>query len=524
MSTVSRVIVQGFLLAFLVLLTLQAARASGSDQLTVTWGDLNCEAGPNPVDALGVLRYDAGQSVVTNTCPDLGSLVNVPTVGTTNWAWGDIDCSGAVDPIDGLKLLRYDAGLTVTKADPACPDVGTIVEIGLVQTLEDLLPDDVDGEPLNVQAFAGGQLLATDEEWQNFADSLAIAPSAIELAIAHPGPQSNTRFTMAAIRATGVDWAIKVADLFAAAQGGPSLAAEQITVSGKQVVRMSAGDSNDVYYFASGDILFMIVTDDEGLASEALTALPAAQTIPDIAGPQGEYVPGTGPLLLTGIQLPVQPVCVAEPPGRQHLSAMVLDATLLMPIPAIVTPVSVLSGELTPITGGGPLAHFYYEATTFMNEQVQLQAIAPTGGSGVLLQSFPVQHCLNGTWQDGSRVLTISHNGSSVTANITSGTLSCGEAGVAFSGTLDPLSDTFTGNDLKVCNFEDCVEAGHLPATEGRPYTARISDGQSVEIEWIERFFDLVYDDENNLVGCPEVSTSTSFDSISRITFGPGVP
>ncbi len=89
-----------------------------------TWGDLDCTNGVNPVDALKVLRADAG---LGNTqpagCPVIGGEVQVD--GVTR-IWGDIDCSLALNPVDSLKILRYDAGLPIGQA-VGCPGVGSQV-------------------------------------------------------------------------------------------------------------------------------------------------------------------------------------------------------------------------------------------------------------------------------------------------------------------------------------------------------------------------------------------------------------
>jgi hypothetical protein len=42
--------------------------------------------------------------------------------------WGDADCSGGADPIDALKILRYDAGMDVNQA-PGCPEMGDLVPL-----------------------------------------------------------------------------------------------------------------------------------------------------------------------------------------------------------------------------------------------------------------------------------------------------------------------------------------------------------------------------------------------------------
>ncbi len=97
-----------------------------------TWGDVNCSGGgPNPIDSLLILREDAGLSSVSvqgGACPALGLQLLVNAVLRI---WGDLDCSGGgPNPVDSLKTLRYDAGLSVSKADPTCPNAGSPVNLG----------------------------------------------------------------------------------------------------------------------------------------------------------------------------------------------------------------------------------------------------------------------------------------------------------------------------------------------------------------------------------------------------------
>ncbi|HUF53211.1 MAG TPA: hypothetical protein VMR52_05485 [Dehalococcoidia bacterium] len=89
------------------------------------WGDWNCSGQADPVDSLLTLRYDAGLGTNTgDECPSLGDIIQVAVAGSVGRTWGDVDCSGAVDPIDALKLLRFDAGLSVTLGSD-CPTIGS---------------------------------------------------------------------------------------------------------------------------------------------------------------------------------------------------------------------------------------------------------------------------------------------------------------------------------------------------------------------------------------------------------------
>jgi Tol biopolymer transport system component len=84
-------------------------------------GDVDCNVAVNSVDALKVLRRNAGLLVVQNEpCLDIGLARQLGP--PANWKMGDVDCSGAVNAIDALKVLRAVAGLSVAK--PAgCPEV-----------------------------------------------------------------------------------------------------------------------------------------------------------------------------------------------------------------------------------------------------------------------------------------------------------------------------------------------------------------------------------------------------------------
>jgi hypothetical protein len=284
------------------------------------------------------------------------------------------------------------------------------------------------------------------------------------------------------------------------------------------------------YYYAGGDTLYLVATDDAGLASAALGALPAAASseLPAVPLTDNAPVPGNSALLVMATNQILPPVCVAEPFGRVRLDLMAIDTGYAIPIVANFFATGILDGETRPTTDAGPIATFYYRATMFSNQQenIQLQAIAPAGGTGTSSFQFPVQHCLNGTWQDNQRVLTISQSFDQVTANITSGTLCNEEGGVAFSGTLNPPDFQFSGSDLKVCNPDDCVQAGLEPVSTTVDYSAEIAlDGGSISFSWKSENTDRTYDNDGHLQACTFNGgyTDHSF-SIDRITFGPEVP
>ncbi len=72
-------------------------------------GNVDCNQAVNSVDALKVLRHNAGLSVAqSEPCLDLGLDL------ASGFDHGDVDCSGAINAVDGLKVLRAVAGLPVS--------------------------------------------------------------------------------------------------------------------------------------------------------------------------------------------------------------------------------------------------------------------------------------------------------------------------------------------------------------------------------------------------------------------------
>jgi hypothetical protein len=115
---------------FPVLNALQETNAGEEDAFVVKlgegtlFGDIDCGGSVDPIDALKLLRYDAGLNVEQpELCLNIGDMAEI---GGFEFIWGDIDCSGAVDPIDALKVLRFDAGLNVAQEED-CPALGILL-------------------------------------------------------------------------------------------------------------------------------------------------------------------------------------------------------------------------------------------------------------------------------------------------------------------------------------------------------------------------------------------------------------
>ena len=484
--------------------------AAPSDAGGALQGDVNCDSNANSVDALGILQFTA--HISTPACI----------------ASGNVNCDAATNSVDALGLLLHTAKLPGLAKPAGCVDIGDPLP-----GPGGLIPDEAGGEPLVVTAATGAQLVAADDGWAQYFTSLGVDPAAVTAEVAAPpfGSQLDLRIT--AIRAEGTSWAARMVQFSDAAQasaGGYTV--ENLTLAGQSVFKVTATNDASIppsYYYPSGEILYIIVSTDEALVAGVVAGLPepTGKSLP-AALPLGEEAPypGSGPLIVTLFQQLLPPICVAEPYGRHLMSFMALDLIYRIPLPAIYTVTTIIYGEVLPIVSAGGIGLFNYRARTLGGtEQMQVLAVAPAGGSGPGFTSFNNQHCLNGTWQDGGRVLTINHFGSSITANITSGTLSCGEGGVAFTGSLSPGSSNFSGSDLKICNPEECVEAGFLEKVALADYSATVSpDGQSIDFQWTNQYYDIEYDDNDNIISCTESYTQTDSFSNSRLTFGPGTP
>lgn len=89
-------------------------------------GDVDCNGSVNSVDALKILRYVAGLSVLqTEPCTDIGTAAFAAPGSAPASVFGDVNCNGAVTAVDSLAILRYVAALPPLSTPPDCPEIGT---------------------------------------------------------------------------------------------------------------------------------------------------------------------------------------------------------------------------------------------------------------------------------------------------------------------------------------------------------------------------------------------------------------
>jgi hypothetical protein len=172
--------------------------------------------------------------------------------------------------------------------DGAQPSVSFIPD----QALEDLFPDDLGGQPLQVQSASGPGVVqffnGTDPARLNeFLASLDRTIDDMSAAIAFtlimpssPDPEASPEVlgaTIVAFRVQGADSMevrARFADLVIA--DAPGSTTEETTIAGKPVLAVTAADAEEgesVYLYAVGDVVFM-VGGSPTLVEEAFTKLP----------------------------------------------------------------------------------------------------------------------------------------------------------------------------------------------------------------------------------------------------------
>lgn len=404
------------------------------------------------------------------------------------------------------------------------PPTATLRPRTAAEVLQNVEPASLAGVELELVSITGSDLDLTDQALAEFLANLGVDPSELKISVVFAQAESTVAFHAGAITIRGRDWATTLDGIVASREADPETIWEVVTLDGRTVLRAAASDDSlsPVYYTAAGDNLYFVISSNSQTAEEALRDLPGEAG--SGGGPASELPPpGVGPLVIVPIRQPLPPVCVAEPPGRHRLVAMALDAGLGgAPSPHNVfslTGLLMASANLPPFQFG-PLLDYPYAAARYgggSGEQLLIEVRSMLGGYGSYTLSFPVQHCLYGTWQDEERVLRIVPPLSdSFTAEVQSGTLCDEEGGIAFSGTLS--GDQVGGSDLKACNPEECVDAGLLPNSVVQDFSGRVADdGMSINFDWTGTFYQFEEDDQGNLLDCRETSTEQHSFTITRL-------
>jgi hypothetical protein len=145
--------------------------------------------------------------------------------------------------------------------------------------LEDLLPDELGGQPLQKTSMKGADFLdsgTTDnQDFKDFLERLGAQPDDISVAsgFALTGDSQNSIF---AFRVKGVAQD-KLTDEFKTSieqDSSTKLTWQDETIGGKSVVTTTDPDQGKIYVYPKGDTIFFVTSTDASVAEEALSELP----------------------------------------------------------------------------------------------------------------------------------------------------------------------------------------------------------------------------------------------------------
>lgn len=159
----------------------------------------------------------------------------------------------------------------VATPTPAATDDGTGSGPGFTGELSDALPDEVGGLPRQDAPSGMEQLFA------GLLSGQGLDPDALEFVYGTWGSGEIfvTGFRVEGMPAAQLDLLARAMAGASAGGQGPELDTEQMTVGGKDVLRMTPPEgSQAVYVYQVGDAFFSVVTDDVSLAEDLLSQLP----------------------------------------------------------------------------------------------------------------------------------------------------------------------------------------------------------------------------------------------------------
>jgi hypothetical protein len=181
-------------------------------------------------------------------------------------------CAPAVDPSSALGSatpIATPAGSPAAPSDLPSED----------PALEALLPDEIGGEPTEKLSLRGDGLVASgsaDPSFAEFVERLDAEPEDVGVAYAYTLESEVQAF---AYQVIGADPSRLLEELEASVRAqdeASDVTWSDATLGDRQVRRGTAAEATDasIYLYGAGDIVFLIVTDDEALATELVAGLP----------------------------------------------------------------------------------------------------------------------------------------------------------------------------------------------------------------------------------------------------------
>jgi hypothetical protein len=144
--------------------------------------------------------------------------------------------------------------------------------------LEALLPRQLGGQQLQVVSFTGDTFMnmgnTGDQSFKDFLDRLGAEPKDISVAIAAAAGDTSSSVTV--FRARGTDQSQLENEFESVIQEDASgkLTWRDETIGGKSVKTTTKPEEGNLYMYAKGDTIFVVMTTDASVAEEALSQLP----------------------------------------------------------------------------------------------------------------------------------------------------------------------------------------------------------------------------------------------------------
>lgn len=227
---------------------------------------------------LAVVIFTAACTAAPGTSPSPGAPELTPSPDLTPAATPQPPTPAAAAPTP-TAAAPTPAGPTPTAGGPASPPALSPPAFTITPDadLEAKLPDEVGGLSLQKRSLRLDQLQGFGGElFPTFAQNLGVSPTDVSLATALARSEENEFVIAVAIRVPGATPEQLLTALGQAIEAEEEDPVEltQGQVGGKQVFIGRSPDEDETYFYASGDVVFLVSGSPTTLAEEALAQLP----------------------------------------------------------------------------------------------------------------------------------------------------------------------------------------------------------------------------------------------------------
>ena len=185
------------------------------------------------------------------------------------------------DPFATDAAVSDDPGLSSDAPSDAPIDSAQPPASPAAPILDAAMPRAVNGTPLTVETDLGSTILGNDPGSRSFAaavSTLGVSSDKLEIGFAYDDagslPLSVLGFRIAGVSAARLRPLVLESWLSGSA---PGVKSSNVTLSGTPVIRVSYGDEgSDEYVFVHGDVVFIVETSDQTLATAVIKSIVGA--------------------------------------------------------------------------------------------------------------------------------------------------------------------------------------------------------------------------------------------------------